>query len=111
MEDLEVALQTTYREGFGTNHSLCHGDLGSIDLILQASVCLPGMTWGARLSERVSQSLASMEEHGWRCGTPLDVETPGMLDGLAGIGYELLRLADPGQVPSVLTLAGPGAIC
>jgi type 2 lantibiotic biosynthesis protein LanM len=109
-EDLEVALQTTYREGFGSNHSLCHGDLGSIDLMLQASLGFPDMTWRTRLSERVSQTLASMEQHGWRCGTPLDVETPGMLDGLAGIGYELLRLADPSQVPSVLTLAEPYAM-
>ncbi len=107
-EDLDVALQTTYREGFGTNHSLCHGDLGSLELILQASLCFPATAWGTRLSERISQSLASMDEHGWRCGTPLDVETPGMMDGLAGIGYELLRLADPSRIPSVLILEGPG---
>lgn len=109
-EDLEVALQTTYREGFGTNHCLCHGDLGSLDLILQASRCFPATAWGTRLSERVSQSLASMEEHGWRCGAPLDVETPGMMDGLAGIGYELLRLAAPDQIPSVLILEEPSGL-
>jgi hypothetical protein len=27
--------------------------------------------------------------------------------GIAGIGYELLRLAEPELVPSVLTLAAP----
>ena len=51
-----------------------------------------------------------MEEHGWRCGVPLDVETPGMMDGLAGIGYELLRLAEPSQIPSVLILEEPRGI-
>jgi lantibiotic modifying enzyme len=29
------------------------------------------------------------------------------MTGLAGIGYELLRLAEPDKVPSVLTLAPP----
>jgi type 2 lantibiotic biosynthesis protein LanM len=106
-EDLAAALQTTYREGFGTNHSLCHGDLGCLDLLLQASLCFPSTEWGTRLAERVSQTLASIEEHGWRCGVPLDVETPGLMDGLAGIGYGLLRLADPGLIASVLCLEAP----
>jgi type 2 lantibiotic biosynthesis protein LanM len=106
-EDLEIALQTTYREGFGTNHSLCHGDLGCLDFMLQASLCFPESEWNTRLAERVSQSLASMEQHGWRCGVPLQVETPGLIDGLAGIGYELLRLAEPAVLPSVLVLEGP----
>lgn len=40
-------------------------------------------------------------------GTPLAVETPGLLAGLAGIGYELLRRAEPELVPSVLALEPP----
>lgn len=32
---------------------------------------------------------------------------PGLLAGLAGLGYGLLRLADPQRVPSVPALAGP----
>ncbi|GAA4384007.1 type 2 lanthipeptide synthetase LanM family protein [Actinomadura verrucosospora] len=106
-EDLEIALQTTCREGFGKNHSLCHGDLGSLDFILQASLCFPATVGETQLSERLSKSLAAIEEHGWRCGTPLDVETPGMMDGLAGIGYGLLRLAEPVRIPSVLILGEP----
>ncbi len=109
-EDLDVALQTTYRDGFGRNHSLCHGDLGSLDFILQAGLYFPKAAWETRLSERASQTLATMEEHGWRCGTPLDVETPGMMDGLAGIGYGLLRLAEPDRVPSVLILGEPSEV-
>ncbi len=47
---------------------------------------------------------------GWLCGTPSNVETPGLMTGLAGIGYQLLRLANSAQVPSVLLLAPPAAI-
>ena len=35
------------------------------------------------------------------------VTGPGLMTGIAGIGYQLLRLAEPGRVPSVLTLAPP----
>lgn len=40
-------------------------------------------------------------------GVPFNVETPGLMTGLAGIGYGLLRLADPQNVPSVLLLELP----
>ena len=32
--DIETALQTTLATGFGFNHSLCHGDLGNLELLL-----------------------------------------------------------------------------
>lgn len=51
--------------------------------------------------------LASIETQGWVSGVPFGIETPGLMTGLAGIGYELLRLAAPEQVPSVLLLASP----
>ena len=38
------------------------------------------------------------------CGTPGGVSTPGLLNGLAGIGYGLLRLGFPQQVPAALVL-------
>jgi lantibiotic modifying enzyme len=37
----------------------------------------------------------------------MEVESPGLMTGLAGIGYGLLRLAKPARVPSILTLEGP----
>jgi lantibiotic modifying enzyme len=106
-QDLHTAVRTTYRQGFGSNHSLCHGDLGSLELLLQASRCLPQEEWGGRLAERTAQTVASIEEKGWLCGVPLDVETPGLMEGLAGIGLGLLRLAEPARVPGVLILEGP----
>ena len=51
--------------------------------------------------------VASIEANGPVTGVPLSVETPGFMTGLAGIGYELLRLAEPDRVPSALLLAPP----
>jgi lantibiotic modifying enzyme len=38
---------------------------------------------------------------------PRGAEPPGLMIGLAGVGYGLLRLAAPERVPAVLLLAGP----
>jgi lantibiotic modifying enzyme len=105
--EVRVALETTVREGFGHNHSLCHGDLGNLDLLLQAGRVLGDARWQEETRRIAGPILGSIRQHGWLCGVPHQVETPGLMTGLAGIGYELLRLAAPERVPSVLTLEAP----
>jgi lantibiotic modifying enzyme len=106
-EEVERALHITLAQGFGLNHSLCHGDLGNIELLLQAGEFLADSEWQAKLGRITSVVLESVERGGWLCGIPLGVESPGLMPGLAGIGYQLLRLAEPWFVPSVLTLGPP----
>jgi lantibiotic modifying enzyme len=53
--------------------------------------------------------LNAIEAGHWRTGAPRAIETPGLLTGLAGIGYGLLRRAQPDRVPSVLALDPPRA--
>ena len=77
--------------------SLCHGELGAIE-----ALTVLGHT-GA-VSRRAGLVLGSLDQYGARCGTPNEVPTPGLLCGLAGIGYGLLRLGFADQVPSVLLL-------
>ena len=36
-EEIAVACDTTMRTGFGLNHSLCHGDLGNVELLTRAA--------------------------------------------------------------------------
>lgn len=113
-EEIEVALQTTIAEGFdynhehiGPNHSLYHGDCGNLETVLLATCLLDSGTYREHLERITAQLLASIDTHGWIMGVPLNVETPGLMMGLSGIGYELLRLAEPERVPSVLILAPP----
>lgn len=93
--------------GFGLNHSLCHGDLGNLELLLQASSVLDKPEWGFQVERISAMILDSFDRYGWLCGNPQRVESPGLMTGLAGIGYGLLRLAEPSRVPSVLVLAPP----
>lgn len=105
--EIDAALQTTLALGFGRNHSLCHGDLGNLELILAATRCFPDPRLQTLLEQITSALLDSLDRQGWITGVPQGVETPGLMVGLAGIGYELLRLAMPEHVPCVLLLAPP----
>ncbi|HYG61305.1 MAG TPA: type 2 lanthipeptide synthetase LanM family protein [Thermoanaerobaculia bacterium] len=108
--DLQTAVRLVLARGFGYNQSLCHGDLGNLDVLLVASR-LPGVSGGGDLGRqagRIAGSiLAGAREHGWRCGISYGAETPGLMAGLAGIGYGLLRLAEPDSIPSLLLLETP----
>jgi type 2 lantibiotic biosynthesis protein LanM len=106
-EDLEAALKVTLSSGFGRNHSLCHGDLGNLELLLQAGDTLSEPTLHLRAEGIAAGILKSIGRDGWVCGTPMTVQSPGLMNGLAGIGYGLLRLAAPERVPAVLVLEPP----
>lgn len=107
-EEIAVALQTTQRAGFGGNHSLCHGDLGNLDTLLVAQRELGfSEQRQAFISHIVSRVFAGIRQEGWLCGVPFGTETPGLMTGIAGIGYGLLRAAAPDQIPSLLGLEPP----
>ena len=106
-QDIAVALETTRAHGFSSNHSLCHGALGNLDLLIEARVRLGRADLQPHINAIAATIVADIRQNGWRCGNPLGVESPGLMTGLAGIGYELLRLAEPTRVPSVLALAPP----
>jgi lantibiotic modifying enzyme len=106
-EEITIALKTTLAQGFGRNHSLCHGDLGNLETLLTATSILDEPEYHEQLERFTAMLFESIEDAGWITGVPQGVETPGLMTGLAGIGYELLRLAAPERVPSVLLLAPP----
>ena len=109
LEDLCVALESTARFGFDSNDSLCHGDLGNLDLLVSARARGHDGPWTQAITTQSARLVGRLAREEWRCGIPAGVETPGLMTGLAGIGYGLLRLADPSSVPSLLCLEPPRA--
>jgi len=106
-EELQRAVTITLQSGFGKNHSLCHGDLGNLDLIQEAFRREGDPSLGESVARLSRAILASFAKQGWLCGTVGGIEAPGLMNGLAGIGYGLLRLVDPDRVPSVLLMEPP----
>jgi type 2 lantibiotic biosynthesis protein LanM len=106
-EDLATAVSATLDGGFGKGHSLCHGDLGNLEILALAVELLGTPGLADRVGRLAGGILGSIREYGWRCGVLGRGEMPGLMLGLAGIGYGLLRAGVPERVPSVLRLALP----
>jgi type 2 lantibiotic biosynthesis protein LanM len=105
--EIENAVESTIENGFGRNHCLCHGDLGNLETVMLAARRLGRPDWAGRAGRIAGGILAGIREHGRLFGIPGRTEPPGLMTGLAGVGYGLLRLAAPERVPSVLILEGP----
>lgn len=101
--EVMASVEATLNRGFGLNHSLCHGDLGNLELMLAAGQRVPKL----QRERLLSMVVDSIRNDGWLTGLPLGIESPGLMTGIAGIGYGLLRQLEPSHVPSVLTLDSP----
>jgi type 2 lantibiotic biosynthesis protein LanM len=103
--DLRVAVKSTLERGGAVNYSLCHGSLGNLEFLSDAGRYLGDDDLLGEVRRHTASLLDGIHRRGWVCGTPNGTETPGLMTGVSGIGYGLLRLAEPERVPSVLTLA------
>ena len=105
--ELKSALCTTIAHGFGQSHALCHGDLGNLELLLEVYLENGEEAAGIELKNTTTMILDSINRAGWQCGGPEAVTLPGLLIGIAGMGYQMLRLAEPSRMPSILLLDPP----
>ncbi len=76
-------------------------------MLLMATQVLDDLHYRESLEHIMAVVLESIDTCGWVTGVPLGIETPGLMTGLAGIGYKLLRLAEPEKVPSILLVMPP----
>ena len=105
-EGLEVSLRLTEGHLFDEGDDLCSGSLGRVDLLLTAGLAAHDAGLVARARRAADAILVRAEargrfELGWGEGVPHF----GLFPGLTGIAYELLRVAQPDAVPSVLSWA------
>ncbi|GHO85588.1 type 2 lanthipeptide synthetase LanM family protein [Dictyobacter formicarum] len=103
--DIELALQTTRRLGLQSLDYLCCGNVGRVEVLLAAADRLsrPELAEDARC--QVGQIVTQARQTGAFLLHPLlpkQIYCPGFFTGTAGIGYELLRVAYPTVLPSVL---------
>lgn len=103
---VEAGLETVRRQGFGLNHCLCHGDLGNLEVLRAAA--RRGHPGAAEDAERVLGVVLASVRARPCTGVRGGIESPGLMTGLAGIGYGLLRAARPDGVPNALLLEPVG---
>ena len=101
--NLDAYLKSATERPVLADMSLCHGELGAVEpLLWLAERDHPAIEAVRR--RRAGLVLAAVQQYGPQCGTPRGVTSPGLLTGLAGIGYGLLRLGFGTHIPSVLLL-------
>ena len=92
----------TLRYGLEGVDQLCCGNFGRIELLVTAARTL-GRPELLRHARELAATAGAGDGYGLHCGRELF--NPALFQGLSGIGYELLRLARPEAVPSVLLWA------
>lgn len=107
--EVRIAMRATLAHGVAWSHSLCHGDFGNVEFLGLGAAALNDPRLVYEAARREVAAVDSVEAKGALCGSDRDVmfEVPGLMTGLAGIGYGLLRVASRSSVPSVLSLEPP----
>lgn len=105
----EAALAGISDHLLADHDTLGTGTFGQIDVLITAAKVLARPALEAQARAAAGQAVAAAHTHaqyrtGWR-GNP----NLGFITGLAGIGYEMLRLSDPAAHPSVLAMAPPAS--
>jgi type 2 lantibiotic biosynthesis protein LanM len=104
-QEIAIALKTTQKFAvWGVDH-LCWGNLGRIETLLVAAQTLKQPELLGFVNQATSQIIAQAEAQGkfnLFADSRHSVYNPGFFHGTSGIGYELLRIAYPNVLPSVL---------
>jgi lantibiotic modifying enzyme len=110
-EEIRVALDATRSHPLTALDHLCCGNLGRAEILLHASRALARPALGDEALDIAGRVLRRAAASGGSFGCAPHAE-PGLADpsffrGDSGIGFTLLRLADPGGLPCTLLLEGP----
>lgn len=95
--DLDLALQRLEAGEIGNNGTVCCGEMGRAEILLEAAIYLgrPDLEARARkCASCVAAGLLPLEERPF---------VAGFFQGLAGIGYGLMRVSAPEHLPSILS--------
>lgn len=101
-QEIEVAIETTKQHGLSNTDHLCCGNLGRVEFLFTAARKLNQTQLLEIAMAQAAQVVAYAEQRGTFNYNPSLGYTPGLFQGVAGIGYELLRLSYPDVLPSIL---------
>jgi type 2 lantibiotic biosynthesis protein LanM len=101
-QDIYAAIKTTKQYDFSAMDNLCCGNLGRVEFLFTASQKLSNFQLQEIAIKQLTQVIRAANRRGTFNYHPSLSYIPGFFQGAAGIGYELLRLAHPDILPSVL---------
>ncbi|RDS83634.1 hypothetical protein DWU98_04700 [Dyella monticola] len=90
----------------GDSYTLCHGPAGNADMLLDAARYLQHPSW-KKLARDIARQGVEQQSGSWRSGLGVtDGHALGLMLGLAGTGYFLLRCAVDDAPPSLMLPCG-----
>ncbi|BAY42699.1 hypothetical protein SAMD00079811_02770 [Scytonema sp. HK-05] len=104
-QEIAVAINTTQQFGLHNIDHLCCGNFGRMEVLLVGASKLERPDLLNTVQKQAAQVVARAKQVGsFYLFSELsgDIYNPGFFQGTSGIGYELLRLAYPESLPSVL---------
>jgi type 2 lantibiotic biosynthesis protein LanM len=104
-EYVRRAAAATWRLGMGWNHCVCHGDLGNWELLNHA-IAVGEAPKELNALYLLDIILTSLEQDGPSCSMGRNSFAPGLLPGVGGIAYQLMRAHPEHDLPSILTPGG-----
>lgn len=111
-QDVQDAMLQTLQAPAGQLDHLCCGNLGRADAALTVGLAAGVEAWadgGRAIATRVAGRVLEQGRLGMRGrGFQRGAAAPELFQGLAGIGYQLLRTAAPDRLPSLLVFDAPG---
>ncbi len=99
--DIEIADASVTNSFLTKDDTLCHGNAGKVDYFIEKYLLTQDDRYLAQ-AKSIMNFIVDKAEYGTG-GLP-EFPNLGLFTGVAGIGYELLRLVNPGNMPSVLAL-------
>jgi len=110
VQEVEFMIGSLLKSPLSKSDCLCHGELGNIEFVLVAAERLGRAGWRTAAVERTLKVLDRKEMNGdWLGGMAAMPHRPppGFMLGLAGIGFQLLRMVAPDRTASLLALEPP----
>ena len=103
-QEIAAAINTTQQFGLRNLDNLCCGNFGRMEVLLVAACKLSRSELLNTVQKQAAWIVARAKQVGafYLFSESGNVYNPGFFQGTTGIGYELLRLAYPDSLPSVL---------
>jgi len=103
--DIEAALASTSQADLLPRDHLCCGNTGLMDTLCTAGERFSEGGWSRKARQLAAKAVARGNRRGsFSIAFENGFFNPSLFQGTAGVGYQLLRLADPAKIPSVLLL-------
>ena len=101
-DEINNALETTIKHGFGNNPCLCHGDIGNLSIVRFAADVLGDKSLKCRCINTFNTIFNNVIKERWNKGVLSGTESMGLMIGLSAFGYGILKEIDSRLVKDIL---------